>query len=183
MKSLNNLNKLAQLLFEQATRDKDLENLKNGVAFGMVQNFKKDGYLTPVLFFVNNHMQPHFEVIPQEVLATPQGKQILGNVIKKICSNLQVIAAGMIIEAYAKTIHQDKDNELDKLIQQGDVRVSELKEKQDIIMMIFSTPNKEETIAYYVDPKTKTIKDKLPEGGEAGGLFSKFFEWRKAGMN
>lgn len=183
MKPLDSLNQLAQLLFEQAQRELALEKLKNGLVNAMLFNFKKDGYLTPTLFFVNHKMEPHFEPIPQEIMGTPQGKQILGQVIKKICSNLQIIAAGVIVEAYAKSINKDTDQELSNLLQQGNLKVSELKDKEDIILMVFSTPTKEEIISYFVDPNTKTIKEKLPDGGEVGGLFSQFFEWRKAGMN
>jgi hypothetical protein len=103
---------------------------------------------------------------------------MLGDIIKKICKEPNVIVCGIIIEAYAKSIN--KTDEMSKLLLNGSVKVSELKEKEDIILMIFSTPVKEETIAYYVDCNNKTIgKPVAPECGSFSGIFSNFFEWNK----
>jgi nitrogenase subunit NifH len=83
-----------------------------------------------------------------------------------------------IIKAYAKSV--SKNDEMSKMLLNGNIRVSELKEKEDIIMMVFSTPVKEEVIAYYVDCQNKTIsKQILPEYDSFSGTFSNFFEWNK----
>jgi hypothetical protein len=63
----------------------------------------------------------------------------------------------------------------------GNVKVSELKESQDIILMIFSTPANEEMISYVVDCDNKTVGEQLTEGEAegVGGTFSHFFNWNK----
>jgi hypothetical protein len=83
------------------------------------------------------------------------------------------------MEAYGAKIDENSPNK-DK-ITSGEIRVSELQEKQDIIVMQFSTPESEELIVYEVDCENKKVGslfgDKEMKGLE--GLFSNFFTWNK----
>ena len=82
------------------------------------------------------------------------------------------------MEANAAKI--DANTELAKLVTNGDIRVSELKEKLDIIVLIFSTPEGEEIITYVVDCKNKVVGEPFSEGAtNLGGKFSGFFSWNK----
>lgn len=119
--------------------------------------------------------------IPTELLNTSEGKIILADTIKTTCLNPQTKFAGIIMEAYGAKIDKEKDQEKAKSIIEGEVRVSELEEKQDIIIMICSTPQGEETISYVVDPKAKTVGESFSsEGADAiAGTFSHFFNWSK----
>jgi hypothetical protein len=161
--------------------DKNINDFKIALHKGMIVNYKRDGFITPIIFFMTVKKQGFVQAIPPEFLKTSEGKSKLSTFIKQICSDLSVIAAGIMIEAYAKSV--EKDNELGDLLQKGNVKVSELKEKDDIILMIFSTPKFEEIIGYYVNPETKEVKTKLENSSEIGGIFSQLFDWRKAKMN
>lgn len=156
-------------------KNKSVNDFKEVLRQGMIANFEKCGYLTPVFFFyMDNH--PIISMIPPELLGSRNGKELLAGMIRNICSEKPVLAAGIIIEANAAKM--DKDNELTKLVENGDVRVSELKEKQDIILMLFSTPEKEEIISYVVDCKNKTVGEPFANGFDATGMqgtFSNFF--------
>ena len=59
--------------------------------------------------------------------------------------------------------------------------MSELDNRQDIIMMIFSTQEGEEFISYVVNPETKTIESEFSKEAatQLGGTFSNFFSWNK----
>lgn len=144
----------------------------------MVRNFENDGCLVPVLFYYKDDT-PIIVAVPNELLNSVKGKLELSSMIKRICQEPNVFAAGLIIEAYGKKI--DVNSELHNLIQEGNLKISELKEKQDIIMMIFSSPESEELIAFEVFPETKTVGDRFSEeNAEAiGGVFSNFFTWNK----
>jgi hypothetical protein len=156
--------------------NKKIEEFKKIMKNGMIENFKSHGCLTPVMFFMRGN-EAMISQIPKEFLKDSEGKELLANLIRNICKQPDVIAGGIIIEAYAKVV--DKNDEMSKLLLNGDIRVSELKEKDDIILMVFSTPEKEETIAYYVNCKNKTIGKSLPSGSSIGGTFSEFFDWNK----
>lgn len=157
--------------------NKKIEDFKEIMRTGMIKNFTASGFLAPVMFFMRGN-EAVISEIPKEFLKDSEGKASLANLIKSICKQPDVIAGGIIIEAYAKSVK--KNDEMAKLLLNGEIRVSELKEKDDIIMMIFSTPEKEETIAYYVNCENKTIGEQFaPEGSSAGGTFSNFFDWNK----
>ena len=68
---------------------------------------------------------------------------------------------------------------------EGKKKVSELDNKQDIIIMIFTTPESEEMISYIVDPNTKTIMEKFfgKNAEKMAGTFSSFFDWKKMKEN
>lgn len=155
-----------------------LYNFKETLKSGMIKNFEKDGHLTPIVFFFVNN-QPIVSLIPPELLSDQIGKEILGNMIKSFCAQPNVLAGGIIIEAYGAKM--DGDGELAKLVLNGDVSVSELKEHVDIIIMMFSTPEAEEMIAYEVNCEKHEIGAKFgsEEAKAFGGTFSKFFNWNR----
>jgi hypothetical protein len=156
--------------------NKKIEDFKEVMKNGMLNNFQSSGFLVPVMFFMGGNEAVVSE-IPKELLKDYEGKALLADMIKKICRQPDVIAGGIIIEAYAKSVSQN--DEISKLLLNGDIRISELKEKDEIILMVFSTPEKEEAIAYYVDCLNKTIGKELPKCNSAGGTFSGFFDWNR----
>lgn len=159
-------------------KNEKLQKFKEIMRQGMIMNFEENGNLAPVMFFYKAD-EPAISLIPPEFLSTSEGKQMLSSLLKSICREPDVIAAGIIIEAYGAKMHQD--SELAKLVESGAMKISELKEKQDIIVMIFSTPEGEECIAYEVEPKTKTVGRMFTdsEATNYGGTFSNFFGWNR----
>jgi hypothetical protein len=155
-----------------------LNNFREVLRHGMIQNFEKDGYLTPVVFFYIES-RPIISMIPVELLKTPEGKLKLAEHIRCFCESNPVLAAGIIMEADAAKIGQEKFDEFLK----SDAKVKDLAEKQDVIVMIFSTPEKEEMISYAVDVPTKKVLGIYSEDSDAagvrGGKFSNLFSWRK----
>ena len=145
---------------------------------GMITNFERDGFITPILFFFKNGA-PVIGMIPPELLAGSVGKEILAGMIKENCQQPNVLAAGIIIEAYGAKIDENSPNK-DKIVS-GEIQVSELNEKQDIILMMFSTPEGDEMIAYDVDCKNKLVGDRFGDDDmkQFEGLFSNFFHWNK----
>lgn len=153
-----------------------VEKLKEVMRNGMIQNFKNDGFLVPVVFFLTDN-QPHIAQIPNDMLKSTAGKVALAGNIKELCKSPEVQACGIIIEAYGAKINADSEDA--KKVLDGVVRVSELDEKQDIIIMIFSTPEKDESITYLVDCKNKTVGEEFLEGADGmNGIFGNFFELR-----
>jgi hypothetical protein len=157
-----------------------IEQFKEHMHQSMLMNFKKNGFLVPVIFFLFCG-RSIIEKIPQNLLSSPEGKDHLANAIKHMCEDPRVTAAGIIIEANAAKIKAD--NELINSIFNGDVKVSELKEKKDIIIMVFSTFEGEEMISYVVDSSNKIIVEPFNDNddnkGSYGGRFSNFFSWNK----
>jgi hypothetical protein len=156
-------------------KNKSIIEFKEVLRRGMIANFEKYGYLTPILFFYMKN-QPVISIIPGELLGSRNGKELIAGMIRKICQEKPVLAAGIIIEANAAKMNEK--SELTKLIENGDLKISELKEKQDIILMLFSTPEKEEIIMYVVDCKNKTVGEPFADGFDATGMqgtFSNFF--------
>lgn len=158
---------------------KNIEDFKEILKQGMIENFQEHGYITPILFFYMESQQM-ISIIPPEFLSSYNGKNMLAGMIRKFCSENPVLATGIIIEASAAKMNTD--SELAKLVENGDLRVSELKEKQDIILMIFSTPEKEEMISYVVDCENKTVGEPFADANEFtgfSGTFSNFFTAKK----
>jgi hypothetical protein len=154
-----------------------IEQFKEHMHQSMLMNFKKSGFLVPVIFFLFCE-RPIIEKIPKNLLSNPKGKDHLANAIKHMCENPRVTAAGIIIEANGAKIKED--NKLFNSILDGNIKVSELKEKQDIIVMIFSTPEGEEMISYIIDSSNKTIVEPFNDNkGSYEGRFSNFFSWNK----
>jgi len=155
-----------------------VEYFKDTLHKGMINNFEKDGYLVPVLFFIKDD-QPVLVKIENEMLSTPEGKHDLSNMIRTICVTPNVRAAGIIIEAYGAKM--DKDDGLSNFVVDGTIKVSELSNKEDIIILIFSTPEGDDMISYAVDVKNKKVGKRFSEGdaNSTGGIFSNFFKWRQ----
>jgi len=157
--------------------NKALIDFRECLREGMIENFEKDGCLVPIFFFYKDGI-PVIGEIPGELLDSPEGKNMLAGVIRNVCQQPNVLAAGLIIEASGAKM--DDDSDLAKLVKNGDVRISELKESQDIIIMVFSTPETEEFIAYCVDTDKKTVGEKFAEQTDKfNGIFSNFFTWNK----
>ena len=155
-----------------------LNDFKEILRLGMIRNFENDGFLIPVVFFFKNDM-PMFSQIPIELLSTDNGKSILANIIRKECQEPNVLAAGIIIEANgAKVV--DNNEEAQKVFN-GEMSVSEMKNKQDVIMLFFSTPEEEESFIYCVDIENKKVGELF--GGEVmkqmSGRFTDLFKWNK----
>jgi hypothetical protein len=155
-----------------------INDFKEVLKEGMIRNFKKDGCLTPVFFFLKDNI-PIISQIPQYLLSSQEGKCALGNIIKRLCQEPNVFAAGIIMEAWGAKL--EKDDERSKSLMNGDIRVRDLDNKRDIIMMIFSTPEGEEAISYVVDCKNKTIGEPFTgeEMDKMAGNFANFFNWTK----
>jgi len=157
----------------------NLDQIRDTMCGAMITNFEKDGYLAPIVFF---HKGDDILIseIPNELLSTQEGKSMIADIIKMVCSSPETTAAGMIIEAYGAKL--DKDNTNAEDVMSGKKRVSDLEEKQDIIIMIFSTPEKEELISYVVDPEAKKVGEEFSpdECDKMAGTFSGFFSWKKS---
>ena len=154
--------------------NKKIDEFKEIMRTGMIKNFQSSGFLAPVMFFMRGD-EAVISEIPKEFLKNSEGKASLANLIKSICKQPNVIAGGIIIEAYAKSVK--KNDEMAKLLLNGEIRVSECKEKDDIIMMVFSTPVKEEIFIYSVDIKNKKVGERYPEANGFVGLLTNLFGW------
>ena len=159
---------------------KDIDIFKEVLHQGMKKNFTMAGYLSPIMFFYKDG-KPIISEIPNEYLATQVGKQGLAQIIRKICSEPNVEMAGIIIEAYGAKLNKDDNSEEAKAVLSGEKRVSDLEDKEDIIIMIVSTPEGEEAISYIVDPDAKTVGEEFLGDGleKMMGTFSNFFNWNK----
>jgi hypothetical protein len=139
----------------------------------MLSNFKIFGFLTPITFFLYKG-KPIIEMIPEQMLATPKGKEALAQGIQQFCTQKDVSGAGIIMEAWGA--------ELDGADQSKPYKpASQLPQRKDIIIMIFSTPYSEELFAYVVDPKNKAIVSEFGqhEKAQMSGTFSQFFKWNR----
>jgi hypothetical protein len=144
----------------------------------MIKNFENDGALSPVMFYIKDN-QPIISQIPYGLFESQEGKYLIAETIKNICSQPNVLAVGIIIEAYGAVTNID--DKISKDIISGEIKISDLDDKQDIIAMVYSTPEKEEIIAYAVDEREKKVLDRFGEtdGSSLSGLFSGFFNWSK----
>jgi len=159
---------------------KQIVDFKEVLRQGMIKNFELAGHLSPIMFFYKAG-QPIISEIPNEYLATDAGKNALAQIIKKICQEPDTMMAGIIIEAYGVKINTDKDSEEAKAVLSGKKKVREMESRQDIIIMIASSPEGEEVKSYIVDPETKAVGEEFTGEGadEMSGTFSHFFNWNK----
>lgn len=142
----------------------------------MLVNYKRDGHLAPV-FIIFTTEKILITPIPRDLLK-PENKQTLAAGIKNTCKNPLILASVVIMEAYGAQV--EPDSEVIEQIKRGEIDMSDIEDKQDIIIMLFSSPEEEEFIAYYVDDTTKTIGKKFCEdGSNFEGLFSHLFAWNK----
>jgi len=153
-----------------------IEWFKKTIHDSMLENYKRDGRLTPVFITFTNE-EILITPIPSDLLK-PKYKLILAEIIKETCKNPLILASVVILEAYGAQV--EPDSEVVKLLKKGEIDMSDIEDKRDIIIMFFSCPEEEEFIAYYVDDKTKTVGNKFCEnGGNYEGLFSHLFTWNK----
>jgi len=159
--------------------ENNLTNFKEMMRLGMIENFKEFGFIEPVLFFYKDGEQFIME-IPHDLLKDCESKLVLADVIKSICQEPNVFAVGIIIEANCAKLDEIGD-ELSEQVLNGKVKISQLKEKQKIIVMMFSTPEDEEMFVYKVNSKKKTVDAMFGEEKLKGiqGIFSNFFLWNK----
>jgi len=159
---------------------KQIDDFKEVLRQGMIKNFELAGYLTPIMFFYKAG-QPIITEIPNEYLASDAGKHGLAEIIKKICQEPDTMMAGIIIEAYGAKIHTEKDSEEAKAVLSGEKKVRDIEGRQDIIIMIASSPEGEEVKSYIVDPENKAVGEEFTGKGadEMSGTFSHFFNWNK----
>lgn len=157
----------------------NIEVFKDTMLKGMLSNFEKDGYLAPMIFFYIDG-EPIVSQVPHELLSTKEGKEKLALIIKSRCSQPNVLAGGIIFEADCVRIKEEEANTIEGIIN-GDIELSSLEGSKDTIVMMFSSPEKEELFTYPVDIENKKIKGKLT--GEdvqtMGGLFTNLFQWIK----
>ena len=142
----------------------------------MIENYKRDGHLLPV-FITFTTEKILITPIPRDQLK-PENKQALADTIKNTCKNPLILASVVILEAYGAQAKPDSKI-LDQIIK-GEIDMSDIKDKHDIIIMLFSSPEEEEFLAYYVEDKTKTVGERFCEDGtHFEGIFSHLFGWNK----
>lgn len=138
----------------------NVNEFKEGLRKAMISRFEKNGYLDPLVIFIRNDLSDVMHV-PSEMLSSDYLKQQLINNIKQRCQDPSIIAVCIIYEAYLVLVCQ-KEKELSHLIENGVKRVSDCEQKKDIIMMLFSTPEEEETISYFVDCENHMVMKENP---------------------
>ncbi|MFW6246764.1 MAG: hypothetical protein ACOC22_01115 [bacterium] len=160
--------------------ENEVNRLKEVMHEGMMEAFKQDGSLAPVLFYYQNG-EPFIIEIPSFFLEDSIGKSILAKNIKNICSEPTTLCAGIVVEAYGIKLDVDKDKEDAEKLQKGELDLTKHPKAVDIILLIFSTPEKSDMIAYEVDCDNKTIGEKFSgdEAGAIAGRFADFFSWIK----
>ena len=160
--------------------EKTIEEIRDFMRSAMIENFENDGYLTPVAFFYTGD-DIIISNIPNELLATSDGKALIASTIKMMCADPKTQAAGMIIEAFGAKLDVDIGGQDAQDVISGKKKVSDLEQKQDIIVMVFSTPEKEELITYLVDPEAKKVGEQFgtEDADKMAGTFSGFFSWDK----
>ena len=156
--------------------NKKIQWFKKVMHESMLENYKRDGHLSPVFITYSNE-KILITPIPHDMLK-PENKQMLATTIKNTCKNPLMLASVVMLEAYGAQV--EPDSEVIDQIKRGEMDMSDIENKRDIIIMLFSSPEEEEFIAYYVDDATKTIGEKFCEDGKNfEGLFSHLFAWNK----
>jgi hypothetical protein len=154
-----------------------IEEFIEVMRLGMISNFKTDGFLTPMFFYLQNN-QPYLVGLASNFFDSPEGKLELIEFISKTCMKPGVVMSGLISEADIKTI-PESDKDFDKYMS-GELKISDQVDKNDIIVLIVSTPEKTYSITYPVDKENKKVFDEITSDGEiVSGLFSDFFSWTK----
>lgn len=156
--------------------NKKIQWFKKIMHESMLTNYKRDGHLMPVFITFSNEnilVTP----IPRNLLSS-ENKPALAATIKNTCKNPLILASVVIIEAYGAQLEPDSD--VIEQMNRGEIDMSDIENKSDIIVMIFSSPEEEEYIAYYVDDETKTVGERFcEEGTNFEGMFSHLFAWNK----
>lgn len=160
-----------------------IEEFKEKTHNLMLEFYKIDeGHLNPMLAVLKDGQATIMEIDPR-FMVDPEAKMKLADVIKKLCKMPTVFAISIIGEAFITSL--DGNPHKDDLLS-GKKRIRDIKQKKSIILMSLSTPETDELIGYYVNPKTKKIGKKLEtnEKTESGlsnlqGIFSGFFDWNR----
>lgn len=158
----------------------DVKKFKEVMHKGMLEAFKQDGAVVPILYYYQNG-EPVISEIPPNLLGNSMGKDVLSGIITKICQQPSTLCAGIIIEAYGLKLNLDDDKEDAEKLKRGELRISEHPKRVDIVLMVWSTPQENEMIAYEVDIENKSIGDRFSdeEAEGVGGRFLDFFGWMK----
>jgi hypothetical protein len=163
---------------EKAMDDPKINIFKEGLRSGMIENFKQDGGLAPFVFYLRENEIKTIPV-PDQILASQNGKAFVGQVIRAITHTPGVLATGIIIEAWGMKFKED-DKHFDSVMN-GEMQVRDVEGRKDIILLIFSTPEKEEIIAYEVDCENKTVGEQFmgKDAAQFEGIFANFFDWNR----
>jgi len=152
---------------------------KEAMKDAMIDNFKTCGYLVPVVFFYTGE-KPIIVQLPPDFMGDRTNKIALTETIRDYCIKNNCLAAGLITEAYGAKV--DSNSETAKKLTSGEMRTSECDEKQDIIIMLFSTPERDELISYVVDLDKKSVGVEFSTPDMQStmmGILGDFFKWNK----
>lgn len=141
------------------------------------QNFERDGFLSPMCFYGLNG-QVYAVLIAPEFMNSERGKQALSQKLTQLAHTKGMVFVAIAMEAYAARM--DAGSPLTELVQSGNMRVSELSIREDIILLAISTPMQDELITYKVDPVNwKVLGPWIDPSGDLKGRFSNFFAFRR----
>lgn len=139
------------------TINQSIIRLKECMVKGMIANFKTDGELVPVLFFLEEN-QPFVTQLPNEYVTSTDGMATLIDLINKMCKKPSISAVGFLYMASLVCMQKESLSEL--LIRTGTLSVTDLKTKQDVIILHFATPEYQEEFIFPVDTKNKTVGER-----------------------
>lgn len=155
------------------TINESANQLKGIMLKGMFENFKMDGSVSPVFFFFKDN-EPCVGLIPPEFMSSHEGKVMFSQLLREISNDPRVTVVGLIYEAYMACT--ERGSQLGELLDSGNLRVADLKTKQDVIVMHFATPERQEAFIFPVDIKNRTIGERFDiADGVAEGLFANLF--------
>lgn len=163
--------------------ENNLEKLKTAMHDGLIFNYEKNGYLAPAMFFLKTNGDLMLRLIPSFFLSHIEGKKLISSFIRNMCSSSDIIAAGMVIEAYAKTYNVNENIAERELVELGKIRLSDsrIENKLDVIVLTVSTPEKTEVLTYPVDVKNKKVlvNEIQKDNNNQSGIFVDCFVWEK----
>jgi len=139
------------------TSNETIYRLKECMVEGMISNFKTDGELVPVLFFLEEN-QPSITQIPDEYVTTATGMATLIDLINRMRKKPSISAVGFIYMASMACVQIG--SVVEQLIRMGALRINDLKIKQKVIVMHFATPEYQEDFVFPVDIKNKTVGER-----------------------
>jgi hypothetical protein len=149
----------------------NIEAFKESITKTMIQNFKDDGFLVPAIVALSiDAVVP--AVVPEDLLSDEEGKAIIIGAMKRIAQVPGVKAVAFIFEAYGlmAVIGSEEDQQ-----QAEGKSLQDIKGSRDIIVCVLSTPERDEIVSYFVDPKQKLISEPFIIGDtKMAGSFSKF---------
>lgn len=157
--------------------NKLIREFKDQIIPIMKANFERDGYLAPMLFYILEGKQVVFP-IPGEYFENENGKNALSGFLNELARHKGMELVAVAMEAYAAKM--DPHSPLTDLVKSGNMRVSELSTREDIILLAISTPMRDELVTLKVDPVAKKVMGKWTDPtGQTTGRFSNFFAFRR----